>query len=191
MPMPPGAAGPWRISRIPVPSGCSAGSTARQRRSCSESSAAAQPARHSRAKPSKARHNDMPHDSRMRSDLPRSATADPPTLLRRNALAPIFPQVTGGSRMSESEPRRGGFDFDLKPHSYDPVTQPELFEGVMARRVLAFIIDLFVITVPLIFLAIFIFIFGIVTLGFGWLLFFLFSPITVIWAILYRSEERR
>jgi uncharacterized RDD family membrane protein YckC len=87
--------------------------------------------------------------------------------------------------MSESEPRRGGFDFDLKPHSYDPVTQPELFEGVMARRVLAFIIDLFVITVPLIFLAIFIFIFGIVTLGFGWLLFFLFSPITVIWAILY------
>jgi uncharacterized RDD family membrane protein YckC len=87
--------------------------------------------------------------------------------------------------MTDSEPRRSGIDFDVRPHSYDPVTQPEFFEGVTSRRILAFLIDLLVITVPMIVLAIFIFIFGIVTLGFGWLLFFLFSPITVIWAVLY------
>ncbi|GIK80567.1 MAG: RDD family protein [Xanthobacteraceae bacterium] len=87
--------------------------------------------------------------------------------------------------MAESEPKRIGVSFEVKPHVYDPDTQPELFEGVMARRVLAFVIDLLVITVPLVFLAIFIFVFGIVTLGLGWLLFFLFSPIAVIWAVLY------
>jgi uncharacterized RDD family membrane protein YckC len=87
--------------------------------------------------------------------------------------------------MSESGPKRVETGFEVRPHVYDPVTQPELFEGVLARRVVAFIVDLFVITVPLIFLAIFIFVFGIVTLGLGWLLFFLFSPICVIWAVVY------
>jgi uncharacterized RDD family membrane protein YckC len=87
--------------------------------------------------------------------------------------------------MSENEPRRASTGFEVRPHVFDPVMQPELFEGVLARRVVAFIVDLFVITVPMIFLAIFIFVFGIVTLGLGWLLFFLFSPITVIWAVVY------
>ena len=30
---------------------------------------------------------------------------------------------------------------DIKPHAYDPATNPELFEGVLARRVVAFIVD--------------------------------------------------
>ena len=87
--------------------------------------------------------------------------------------------------MATSEPRRLGVSIELKPHAYDPVANPELFEGVVARRVVAFLIDLGIITVPLIFLAIFIFIFGLVTLGLGWFLFFLMSPIAVIWALIY------
>jgi uncharacterized RDD family membrane protein YckC len=87
--------------------------------------------------------------------------------------------------MPESEPKRIGLTVEVKPHAYDPATQPELFEGVLARRVMAFIIDVVIITVPLIFLAIFIFIFGLVTLGLGWFLFFLLSPIAVIWALVY------
>src|SRR6185503_2996113 len=87
--------------------------------------------------------------------------------------------------MPESEPKRIGLTVEVKPHAYDPATQPELFEGVLARRVMAFIIDVVIITVPLIFLAIFIFIFGLVTLGLGWFLFFLISPIAVIWALVY------
>lgn len=85
----------------------------------------------------------------------------------------------------QSEPKRIGLSVEVKPHAYDPTTQPELFEGVLARRVMAFLVDLILITVPLILLAIFIFVFGLVTLGLGWFLFFLMSPIAVIWALLY------
>ena len=55
----------------------------------------------------------------------------------------------------------------MKPHAYDPVAQPELFEGVLARRVVAFLIDVLIIAVPLVLLAIFISVFGLVTLGLG------------------------
>jgi len=87
--------------------------------------------------------------------------------------------------MPENEPKRIGLSVEVKPHAYDPAREPELFEGVLARRVVAFLIDLIIISVPLIFLAIFIFIFGLVTLGLGWFLFFLMSPIAVIWALVY------
>jgi uncharacterized RDD family membrane protein YckC len=84
-----------------------------------------------------------------------------------------------------SEPKHIGLNVDVTPHAYDPATQPELFEGVLARRVVAFIIDVLVIALPLLFLAIFIFMFGLVTLGLGWFLFFFYGPIAVIWALVY------
>ncbi len=74
---------------------------------------------------------------------------------------------------------------ELKPHAYDPAANPELFEGVLARRVLAFIIDVVIIAIPVLFATIFVFIFGLVTFGLGWVLFWLLSPGAVIWAILY------
>jgi uncharacterized RDD family membrane protein YckC len=77
----------------------------------------------------------------------------------------------------------GGLNF--QPHAFDPYLQPELFRGVLTRRMIAFVIDLFVLAVPVILAKIFIFIFGIVTLGFGWALFFLVWPATVIWAVVY------
>jgi uncharacterized RDD family membrane protein YckC len=87
--------------------------------------------------------------------------------------------------MVQTEPKRIGVSIELKPHAYDPITNPELFEGVLARRVVAFFIDLIILSVPVVFLAIFIFIFGIVTFGLGWALYWLLSPATVIWALLY------
>lgn len=74
---------------------------------------------------------------------------------------------------------------DIKPHAYDPAANPELFEGVLARRVVAFVIDFIIIAVPVVLAAMFIFAFGVVTLGFGWALYWLLSPATVIWAIVY------
>ena len=65
---------------------------------------------------------------------------------------------------------RIGVSYDVKPHAYDPVTQPELFDGVPARRVLAFIIDLVILAIPLILMWLF-FAIGIVTLGLGFGLF--------------------
>jgi uncharacterized RDD family membrane protein YckC len=87
--------------------------------------------------------------------------------------------------MTDSGPRRIGESIDLKPHVYDPITHPELFEGVMARRLIAFAIDVFIIGVPVLFAGIFIFIFGLVTFGLGWALYWLLSPAAVIWAIFY------
>ncbi len=87
--------------------------------------------------------------------------------------------------MPESEPKRIGLNIEVKPHAYDPAIHPELFEGVLARRVVAFCIDVIVIAVPLLFLAIFIFMFGLVTLGLGWFLFLFYGPIAVIWALVY------
>jgi uncharacterized RDD family membrane protein YckC len=87
--------------------------------------------------------------------------------------------------MPVDEPRRIGFQVELKPHAYDPAVTPELFEGVLARRVIAFFIDLVILTLPVLFATLFILIFGLVTLGLGWLLFWLLWPAAVLWAILY------
>ena len=74
---------------------------------------------------------------------------------------------------------------DVKPHAYDPLLHPELFEGVLARRVVAFVIDFVVIAIPIVLAAMFIFVFGIVTLGFGWALYWLLPTASVVWAIFY------
>jgi uncharacterized RDD family membrane protein YckC len=74
---------------------------------------------------------------------------------------------------------------DVKPHAYDPDLAPELFEGVLARRVVAFMIDVFLIGVPVALAYVFTFIFTIVTLGLGAVLFWLLPPATVVWALVY------
>src|SRR5882757_3298838 len=87
--------------------------------------------------------------------------------------------------MTDRDPGKIGMSMDLKPHAYDPAANPELFEGVLARRCIAFLIDVTIITIPVIFAAIFILIIGLITLGLGWALFWLLSPGAVIWAIAY------
>jgi uncharacterized RDD family membrane protein YckC len=87
--------------------------------------------------------------------------------------------------MTDSGPRKIGVSIELKPHAYNPVTRPELFEGVLPRRCLAFLIDVIIIFIPVLLVSIFILIFGLITLGLGWALFWLLSPATVIWAIVY------
>jgi len=74
---------------------------------------------------------------------------------------------------------------DIKPHAYDPAANPELFEGVLARRVVAFLIDFIIIAIPVVVAAMFIFAFGIITLGLGWALYWLLPAASVLWAIVY------
>jgi uncharacterized RDD family membrane protein YckC len=74
---------------------------------------------------------------------------------------------------------------EMKPHAYDPVRNPELFDGVIMRRTCAFVIDIVIIAVPLALAALFILLFGIMTFGLGLLLFWLLYPATIIWALLY------
>src|SRR6201991_5084321 len=71
------------------------------------------------------------------------------------------------------------------PPAFDPWLQPELFRGVLTRRVFAFLIDLVVLSIPVILAVVFIAVFGVITLGLGWALFWLVSPASVIWAVVY------
>src|SRR5512141_3220874 len=87
-----------------------------------------------------------------------------------------------GSGYGGSAWRNGG---GVQPHAFDPQLQPELFRGVLTRRVFAFLIDLVVISVPVILGYLFIAVFGLITLGLGWALFWLAWPATVIWAVVY------
>jgi uncharacterized RDD family membrane protein YckC len=76
-------------------------------------------------------------------------------------------------------------DGGVSPHAFDPWMQPELFRGVLTRRTVAFLIDLVVLSIPVILACVFIAVFGVVTLGLGWALFWLVSPASVIWALIY------
>ncbi|WP_029006055.1 RDD family protein [Azorhizobium doebereinerae] len=90
------------------------------------------------------------------------------------------------SYMSPGEDRTAPYGA-ARLHAYDPVTQPEYFQGVLSRRLLAFVVDAVMIVAPMVLLAIFIFVFGIVTLSLGWMLFPLLSPAFVIWAVCYNA----
>ena len=76
-------------------------------------------------------------------------------------------------------------DGGVPPHAFDPWLQPELFRGVLTRRMIAFVIDLIVLSIPIVLAILFIVVFGIVTLGLGWMLFGLLSPAAIIWALVY------
>jgi uncharacterized RDD family membrane protein YckC len=60
-----------------------------------------------------------------------------------------------------------------------------LFEGVLPRRFVAFVIDVVILAIPLIVAWVFIFAFGILTLGLGWALFHLLPPLSLLWALYY------
>ena len=64
-----------------------------------------------------------------------------------------------------------------QPHAYDPVAQPRLFQGVIGSRSVAFIVDAVIILVM-------VFLFGIVTLGLGWLL----LPATLLVFLAYNAR---
>jgi uncharacterized RDD family membrane protein YckC len=55
--------------------------------------------------------------------------------------------------------------------NYDPAAEPDLYDGILAKRVVAFFIDAFLIVVLMIPAALMVFILGFITLGLAWLLF--------------------
>ncbi|MBV8925258.1 MAG: RDD family protein [Bradyrhizobium sp.] len=69
--------------------------------------------------------------------------------------------------------------------AFDPDAEPDLFRGVLTRRVIAFIIDVIVLSVPVALGYLFIAVFGLLTLGLGWALFWLAWPATIVWAVIY------
>jgi uncharacterized RDD family membrane protein YckC len=66
--------------------------------------------------------------------------------------------------------------------AYDPDTQPELFEGVLSKRIVAFAIDALIIMALLVPAALVVAVLGFITLGLGWLL---FAPLFALVALGY------
>ena len=83
-----------------------------------------------------------------------------------------------GKEMSDPKtiPQRGT-NFADRPHAYDPVTQPQVFAGVIGKRSLAFIVDAIIITVLTAIAYVVVALLGIITLGLAWLLFGLVFPV--------------
>jgi uncharacterized RDD family membrane protein YckC len=102
-----------------------------------------------------------------------------------NAYDSGGPRGPGSAGPSRDGVWRSGGGFDARPHAYDPYLHPELFRGVLARRVFACAIDVIVLAVPVLLASVFIAVFGVVTLGLGWMLFWLVSPLSVVWAVVY------
>jgi uncharacterized RDD family membrane protein YckC len=65
---------------------------------------------------------------------------------------------------------------------YDPVRDADLFDGILSKRIVAFVIDAVLIVALMVPAALLVGIFGLVTLGIGWLL---FSPLFAIVALGY------
>src|SRR6185295_3256499 len=98
----------------------------------------------------------------------------------------------GGSQNAGGASSAGGAwrnDGGVQAHAFDPNLQPELFRGVLTRRVFAFLIDLVVLSVPVILGYLFIAVFGLITLGLGWTLFWLAWPASIVWAIVYYGSS--
>ena len=86
--------------------------------------------------------------------------------------------------MSADQSRTGNA-YQPRPDVYDPMADPELFRGVLTARAFAFILDVIIIALPIIAATIFISIFGLITLGLGWFLFWPLNGVAIIWPVLY------
>ena len=80
--------------------------------------------------------------------------------------------------MSEQHtlPPRSGRDFADQPHAYDPVVQSQLFDGVIFKRSIAFLVDAIIILVLTVVAYIVVALLGVLTLGLAWLLFGIVFP---------------
>jgi uncharacterized RDD family membrane protein YckC len=72
-------------------------------------------------------------------------------------------------------PPPGGTYAD-QPHAFNPVTQPQLFDGVIGKRIMAFIVDAVIIVLLTALAYVAVAVLGILTLGLAWLLFGLVFP---------------
>jgi uncharacterized RDD family membrane protein YckC len=73
-------------------------------------------------------------------------------------------------------PPRTGQSFADQPHAYDPVKEPQLFQGVIRKRSVAFIVDAITILALTVVAYGVVALLGIITLGLAWLLFGLVFP---------------
>ena len=74
---------------------------------------------------------------------------------------------------------------DRSLHAYDTHADSALFEGVLQWRIIAFMIDLFIIAVPVGVIGLLSFMFCTFALKMNWTLLWLLVPLSVVWALIY------
>jgi uncharacterized RDD family membrane protein YckC len=74
---------------------------------------------------------------------------------------------------------------DTDSYAFDRVVDRELFKDVLSRRIIAFLIDLFILAVPIMLAALFLFLFVAFPLRTGWAGFWLLGALSVIWMLIY------
>jgi uncharacterized RDD family membrane protein YckC len=74
---------------------------------------------------------------------------------------------------------------DTSLHAHDPAADCALFEGVPQRRIIAFVIDLFIIAVPVGIIGLLLFLFCTFSLRMNWTLLWLLVPLSAVWALIY------
>jgi len=57
------------------------------------------------------------------------------------------------------------------PASFEPATHPELYDGVLSKRVVAFVVDAIIVVLLMVPAALVVFVVGVITLGIAWLLY--------------------
>jgi uncharacterized RDD family membrane protein YckC len=80
------------------------------------------------------------------------------------------------SQQNTLRPRSGSAYAD-QPHAYDPVTQRQLFDGVIGKRLMAFVVDAIIILLLWVLAAVVVGVLGIITLGLAWLLYGAIFPL--------------
>jgi uncharacterized RDD family membrane protein YckC len=74
---------------------------------------------------------------------------------------------------------------DTSLHAYDPAADSRLFEGIFQRRIIAFMIDVFIIAVPVGIVGLFGFLFCTLFLQMNFNLLWLLAPLSALWALIY------
>lgn len=74
-------------------------------------------------------------------------------------------------------PPRAGSSFADQPHAYDPVAQPQLFAGVISKRIMAFIVDAIIILILTVIAYVVVTILGVITFGLAFLLWGIVFPV--------------
>ena len=57
------------------------------------------------------------------------------------------------------------------PVLYEPETHPDLYDGVLSKRIVAFVVDAIIVVLLMVPAALVVFVVGVITLGLGWLLY--------------------
>jgi uncharacterized RDD family membrane protein YckC len=85
--------------------------------------------------------------------------------------------MTDGVKMSQQQTLPPRSSYADMPHAYDPVAQRRLFDGVLGKRFIAFLVDAVIVSLLVAVAAIVVLILGVLTLSLGWFLFPLVFPV--------------